>query len=96
VTDAEVASAKVRLRRDAIFARDSLQGPAYAFGVALTTGQSVEDVETWPDRIAAVTREQVEQAAKLVLGQDNHVTGILMPAATPAPVAAPAAVGGAK
>lgn len=93
VTDAEVASAKVRLRRDAIFARDSLQGPAYAFGVALTTGQTVEDVETWPDRIAAVTREQVEQAAKLVLGQDNHVTGILMPTAAPAPTqaAAPAA-----
>ncbi|AUN28841.1 M16 family metallopeptidase [Niveispirillum cyanobacteriorum] len=93
VTDAEVASAKVRLRRDAVFARDSLQGPAYAFGVALTTGQTVADVEAWPDRIAAVTREQVEQAAKLVLGQDNHVTGILLPAATPAPVqaAAPAA-----
>ncbi|MGQ3047206.1 MAG: M16 family metallopeptidase [Niveispirillum sp.] len=93
VTDAEVASAKVRLRRDAVFARDSLQGPAYAFGVALTTGQTVEDVEAWPDRIAAVTREQVEQAAKLVLGQDNHVTGILLPAAAPAPAqaAAPAA-----
>ncbi len=90
VTDAEVASAKVRLRRDAVFARDSLQGPAYAFGVALTTGQTVEDVEVWPDRIAAVTREQVEQAAKLVLGQDNHVTGILMPTAAPAPAQAPA------
>lgn len=91
VTDAEVASAKVRLRRDAVFARDSLQGPAYAFGVALTTGQTVEDVEAWPDRIAAVTREQVEQAAKLVLGQDNHVTGILLPGAAPAQAAAPAA-----
>lgn len=81
VTDAEVESAKVRLRRDAIFARDSLQGPAYAFGVALTTGQTVADVEAWPDRIAAVTRQQVEEAARLVLSQGNHVTGILMPAA---------------
>ncbi|MFV3128092.1 M16 family metallopeptidase [Niveispirillum sp. KHB5.9] len=93
VTDAEVESAKVRLRRDAIFARDSLQGPAYAFGVALTTGQTVADVEAWPDRIAAVTREQVEAAARLVLSRDNHVTGILMPAEAPvsAPAAAPAA-----
>lgn len=81
VTDAEVESAKVRLRRDAIFARDSLQGPAYAFGVALTTGQTVADVEAWPDRIAAVTRQQVEEATRLVLSQGNHVTGILMPAA---------------
>lgn len=103
VTDAEVESAKVRLRRDAIFARDSLQGPAYAFGVALTTGQTVADVEAWPDRIAAVTRQQVEEAARLVLSQNNHVTGILMPAAQAEPVAAPAATpasapakGGAK
>lgn len=98
VTDAEVASAKVRLRRDAIFARDSLQGPAYAFGVALTTGQSVADVEAWPDRIAAVTREQVEAAARLVLSQGNHVTGILMPAAQAEAAAptAPVSAGGTK
>ncbi|MFY8095696.1 MAG: M16 family metallopeptidase [Niveispirillum sp.] len=96
VTDAEVASAKVRLRRDAIFARDSLQGPAYTFGVALTTGQTVADVEAWPDRIAAVTREQVEAAARHVLSQDNHVTGILMPAAQTEAATAPASTGGAK
>lgn len=93
VTDAEVASAKTRLRRDAIFARDSLQGPAYAFGLALTTGQTVQDVEEWPDRINAVTTEQVNAAARLVLGQGNHATGILLPAAAAAP--APA-TGGTK
>ncbi len=90
VTDAEVASAKTRLRRDAIFARDSLQGPAYAFGLALTTGQTVQDVEEWPDRINAVTTQQVNEAARLVLGQGNHATGILLPAAVaaaPAPTA---------
>lgn len=79
VTAAEVENAKTRLKRDAIFARDSLQGPAYAFGQAMTTGQTVEDVEAWPDRIAAVTVEQVNAAARAVLAQDNHVTGILLP-----------------
>ncbi|MFV3074170.1 M16 family metallopeptidase [Niveispirillum fermenti] len=88
VTPAEVQSAKVRLRRDAIFARDSLQGPAYAFGVALTTGQTVADVEAWPDRIDAVTVEQVNEAARTVLGRDNHATGILLPGAVTAEAAA--------
>ncbi|MEZ5834418.1 MAG: hypothetical protein R3D03_01655 [Geminicoccaceae bacterium] len=27
-----------------------------AFGAALTTGQTVDDVEAWPDRISAVSR----------------------------------------
>lgn len=93
VSAAEVESAKVRLRRDAIFARDSLQGPAYAFGVALTTGQTVADVEAWPDRINTVTSEQVMNAARAVLSLDNHVTGTLLPepAAPPATANAGAA-----
>lgn len=79
VTAEEVETAKKKLRRDAIFARDSLQGPAYAFGLALTTGGTVEEVEAWPDRIAAVTVDQVNAAARAVLGQTGHVTGILLP-----------------
>jgi len=79
VTAEEVETAKTRLRREAVFARDSLQGPAYAFGLALTTGLDVQHVETWPDEIAEVTVEQVNAAAKLVLGQNSHVTGVLLP-----------------
>lgn len=106
VTEEEVKSAKKRMVREAIFARDSLQGPAYIFGLGLTTGQTVEDVEAWPERIAAVTAEQVNEAARAVLAQDGHVTGVLLPqqqtaelppaAATAPPAAAPtsAAPGG--
>lgn len=79
VTAEEVETAKKKLRRDAIFARDSLQGPAYAFGLALTTGGTVEEVEDWPNRIAKVTVEQVNAAARAVLSQTGHVTGILLP-----------------
>jgi zinc protease len=95
VTAEEVETAKKRLVREAIFARDSLQGPAYAFGMALTTGSTVEEVEAWPDRIAAVTPEQVIAAARAVLQTDAGVTGILLPktaaAAAVTPAAAPAA-----
>jgi len=95
VTADEVETAKKRMQAEAVFARDSLQGPAYAFGIALTTGQSVEDVEAWPDRIKAVTVEQVNAAARAVLGQTDHVTGLLLPKPAPAAQASNAASPGA-
>ncbi|MEA1675648.1 pitrilysin family protein [Nitrospirillum sp. BR 11163] len=76
---AEVAAAVRRLQVGAIYARDSLQGPASEFGVALTTGQGVADVEAWPDRIAAVTVEDVNQALRGVLGGRGSVTALLLP-----------------
>ena len=51
----ELAAAKQRLITESTFGRDSLMAPAYAFGLALSTGRDVEDVEAWPERIAAVT-----------------------------------------
>ena len=75
----EVERAKQRLVDSAVFARDSLGRPARIFGVALTTGQSVEDVEQWPARISAVTVEQVNAAARAVLRTETSTTGILLP-----------------
>lgn len=80
VSEEEVARVKKRMLAEATYARDSLAGVARIFGVALTTGQTVEDVETWPDRIAAVTREQVEAAARAVLVREHSVRGRLLPA----------------
>lgn len=80
VTADEVERAKRRLRFAAVYARDSVFGPARTFGTAIATGQTVADVEAWPDRIAAVTKEVVDAAARAVLGQTNHVTGLLLPA----------------
>ncbi len=34
-----------------------------SFGTALATGRTIEDVEEWPERIGAVTVEQVNAAA---------------------------------
>lgn len=75
----DIERAKERLRANVAYARDSLQAGAYAFGVALTTGQSIEDVERWPERIAAVTADQVREAAKLVIRSDQSVTAVLLP-----------------
>lgn len=79
VTQAEVDSAIDQLQADAIFARDSLMTGARVLGEALVTGRSLEDVEAWPQRIAAVTVEQVNAAARAVFVPNNSVTGITLP-----------------
>jgi zinc protease len=77
--DATVENAKDSLQRAAIFARDSLMMPGYAFGSALTTKQTVADVEEWPDRIKAVTREDVEAALRSLVDNPHSVVGMLLP-----------------
>ena len=79
VTEAEVAAAKRRLRAGAIFARDSLRTGPNIFGRMLATGGSVADVEAWPERITAVTVEQVNAAARNVFQDNRSVTGLLLP-----------------
>tara|TARA_B100000530_G_C15900371_1_gene465100 strand:+ start:263 stop:1453 length:1191 start_codon:yes stop_codon:yes gene_type:complete len=78
-TKEEVNRAKQRLLDSAIFARDSIEGPAQIFGVAMTTGQDVEDVENWANRISDVTPDQVDLAAQAVLKINTSTTGILLP-----------------
>ncbi|MDK9721581.1 MAG: insulinase family protein [Rhodospirillales bacterium] len=78
VTENEVERAKARLIDGAVYARDSLSGGAYALGRALGTGQTIDDVELWPERIGAVTREQVNAAIKSVLRPEAAVIGRLL------------------
>jgi zinc protease len=56
-----------------------LAAPARIIGTALSTGGTIEDIEAWPDRISAVTAEQVKIAAGHVLRINYSVTGILLP-----------------
>ncbi|WP_328702883.1 M16 family metallopeptidase [Arenibaculum pallidiluteum] len=89
VTAEEVETAKLRMQREAIFARDSLQGPAQTLGAALATGGTAEEVEQWPARIGAVTPDQVMAAARFLLTQTGFATGILLPAEGSAVAGAP-------
>lgn len=80
----ELKDAISRMRDAAIYARDSLSGPAMVIGRALVTGSSLEMVEYWPDDIAEVTREDVQKVAALFLDPDKPhdippVTGYLLP-----------------
>ncbi|MBI3452901.1 MAG: insulinase family protein, partial [Rhodospirillales bacterium] len=79
VSAGDVERAKQRMRASAVFARDSLQTGARVIGTALAIGQTVDDVEAWPDRIGAVTAAEVTAAARYVLREERSVTGVLLP-----------------
>ena len=79
VTEDEVARAKKSIMAGAIYARDSLRAGPHVFGRALTSGRTVADVESWPERIGAVTRAEVEAAARAVLKTRRSVTSVLLP-----------------
>ncbi|MFO0995701.1 MAG: pitrilysin family protein [Alphaproteobacteria bacterium] len=79
VSDDEIARAKKRLQANAIYARDSLQTGARVLGATLALDGTVEEVETWPERIGAVTAAEVAAAARFVLEPTRSVTGFLVP-----------------
>jgi zinc protease len=75
----EVERAVARLKANVAYARDSLHTGARVLGEALATGQSVDDVESWPKRIGEVTPQQVAAAAQSLLKAQDSVTGLLLP-----------------
>ena len=79
VADSDLARAKTRLVADAIYAQDNQTSLARWYGAALTTGMSVEDVRAWPERMDAVTPEDVRKAAETWLDRRRAVTGFLLP-----------------
>jgi len=91
ISEAELMRAKKRLIDGAIFARDSVQAPAYLFGMTLASGGDVSDIENWPKNVMDVKAENVMAAARYLFGQKGYVTGILQPDPDAPPVSAPAA-----
>ena len=69
---------KKQFRASEIYARDSVQGLANAYGAALTSGLSLDDIHDWPNILQAVTPDDIMAAAKLVLKEQTSVTGWLM------------------
>lgn len=67
VTEEEVKRARDSMVASAIYAQDSQSGLARLFGGALTTGQTIADVQTWPSQVQEVTPEDVLDAARTYL-----------------------------
>ncbi|NBB96914.1 MAG: insulinase family protein [Alphaproteobacteria bacterium] len=73
----QFARVRHQIRASEIYALDNVQGRARQFGVGLSIGLSVDEVESWIDALDAVTPEQVIDAAELLLDKRNSVTGYL-------------------
>ena len=77
-TEAEVARSIRQSSAGALLALDSLGTAPRILGSALATGLPLDAVEYWPARIRAVTRAQVEEAARFVLTRPS-MSGWLLP-----------------
>jgi zinc protease len=83
ITAAELDRAKTRMIADAIYTQDNQLSMARWYGSALTTGARVDDVRRWPERIRAVTLDQVHDAARRWLDKRRSVTGYLIKDTSP-------------
>ena len=78
VTQEELERSRNRLIADAVYAQDSQSSLARWYGASLTTGLTIEQIRTWPDRLRAVTVDDVKNAAKQALDKRRSVTGYLI------------------
>ncbi len=78
VTDDELERAKTRMVADLVYAQDSQAALARYYGLALTTGSSIDDLRARPERIRAVAADQVREAARRWLDKRRSVTGYLV------------------
>jgi len=74
VTDAELTKAKTQLRARLVFDNDSVTNIAHQLGYFETIG-GVDLFTTTPEKIAAVTAEQVATAARATLTPSNRTVG---------------------
>ncbi len=79
INEKELERAKNRVRKNLIYLRDSQTAMARRYAAAISTGQTIEDVEEWPSRIEKVTTADVDAVAKKYLKAQRSVTGYLLP-----------------
>lgn len=89
ITQTELDRAKKSYLAEYVYDSDNQMSLARRYGWSLTVGRTVEDIEAWPDRISAVTLEDMKAAAAKHLDIRRSVTGTLTPA-QPDGVTAPA------
>jgi zinc protease len=72
-----------QIRASEIYALDNAQGRARQYGVGLSVGLTIADIDGWIAALDAVTPEQVMQAADMLLDRRAAVTGHMTRPATP-------------
>ncbi|WP_374331714.1 M16 family metallopeptidase [Aestuariivirga sp.] len=79
VTQEELDRSRNSMIASAVYLLDSQDKLARLFGVALATGQTIDDVRNWDKDLATVTVDDVNKAARTILDRKASVTGVLLP-----------------
>ncbi len=79
VDPAALNDAKDRLAAAAVFVRDDPKTAPRVIGSAMAVGESLDYLQAWPERVAAVEPQQVTDLARRVIDPTRSVTGILHP-----------------
>lgn len=72
-----------QIRASEIYALDNAQGRARQYGVGLSVGLTIEDIDGWIATLDAVTPEQVMDAAEILRDRRAAVTGYMTRPASP-------------
>jgi zinc protease len=74
--DAEqLARIKMQYRASQIYAQDDTDGLANAYGRALASDLTLQDIYDWPDILQSITADEILDAAKAVFNLNASVTG---------------------
>ncbi len=79
VEEDALQDAKDRLAAAAVFARDDPKTAPRVIGTSMAVGESLDYLQAWPERVAAVEPHQVTELARMVVLPNRSVTGILYP-----------------
>jgi zinc protease len=74
---AAIERAKTPLLAETVYQTDSQSSLARIYGSALAIGETIEQVQRWPEEVEAVTREQLASIAERYLVARRSVTGYL-------------------
>jgi zinc protease len=79
VTEGELDRARASQIAEFVYNSDSVSRMARQYGWRLAAGMTIEDVDEWPERLKAVTVDDIRKVARKYLVDENSVTGILTP-----------------
>lgn len=79
VSEAELERAKRVYIATYIYESDNQSTLARRYGFGLVVGQTIEEIENWPEEIRKVTRADVQAVAAKYFNPNASVTGVLLP-----------------
>lgn len=75
----DLGRAKILLKAETIYSRDSVEGMARTLGTLVMEGLPVDYFNKWPKLVENITYDNVKKAAKAIFVKQNSVTGYLVP-----------------